>query len=79
MKRVSIKQKIVLEVIEDFIAKNGMSPTIREIADILEQSTHAVFEKLQGLEKFGYIKTHNGKARSIVVLKHVEEPSDDDN
>ena len=78
MKKISIKQKIVLEVIEDFQKKYGISPTIREIADILEQSTHPVFEKLQGLEKFGYIKTMNGKARSIVILKHVEEPEDDD-
>lgn len=72
MKKLSVKQKQVLEAIQYFIDKNGYSPTLREIASILKCDTRPVFEKLMILEEKGYIKTTNGKSRSIVVLRSVD-------
>ena len=73
MKKLTIKQKKVLEAIKWFIEHNGYSPTIREIAELLDSDTHAVFEKMLILEEKGYISTKNGKARTIKILKDVEE------
>ncbi len=69
MKKITIKQLQVLECIEWFINKHGYSPTIRELAELLKSDNKAVFEKLLILEKKGYIRTTNGKSRSIVVIK----------
>ena len=74
MKKLSIKQKQLLEAIEWFIAENGYSPTIRELGLLLHNSsTDTVFNKLLKLEEKGYISTFNGKSRTIKVLKKVEE------
>lgn len=69
---LTIKQKILLEAIEHFIYKNGYSPTIRELANMLNCDTRPIFEKLMVLEEKGYIKTTNGKARSINVIRGIE-------
>lgn len=72
MKKITIKQLQVLECIEWFIKENGYSPTIREIAELLNSDNKAVFEKLLILEKKGYIRTTNGKSRSIVIMKGID-------
>ncbi len=73
MSKLTIKQKMVLEAIEWFINENGYSPTIREIAKLLDSDTRSIFEKLMQLESKGYISTKNGKARTIKILKDVKE------
>ena len=73
MKKVSIKQLQVLEAIEYYIKENDISPTYREIADLLECDVRQVFEKIIILEKKGYLSTKNGKARTIRVLKGLDE------
>ena len=70
---LTIKQKMVLEAIEYYINKYGYSPTIREIAELVETSPACVFEKLLILEEKGIIETSNNKARTIVVLKSLDE------
>ena len=67
------KQKITLEAIECFIKEKGYSPTIREIAEMTETTIGPTFQKVFILEKLGYISTDNGKARTIKILKSIEE------
>lgn len=74
---LTIKQKMLLEAIQWFIDKNGYSPTIRELASLLECDTRPVFDKLMKLEEKGYIKTTNGKARSIQVIRGVDNDTED--
>lgn len=69
MNKLTIKQKQLLEVIIWFIDENGYSPTLAELADILKCNTRQIFEKIGILEDKGYIKSANGKARTIKVLK----------
>lgn len=69
---LTIKQKILLEAIEWFINKNGYSPTNRELANLLRCDVNTVFKKLLILENKGYIKTKNGQARTIQIVKKVE-------
>ena len=72
MKDLTIKQAMLLEAIDYFINQNGYSPTIRELSSILNVDIKPVFEKLIVLENKGYITTVNGKARTIRVIKHIE-------
>lgn len=70
MKKLSIKQLQLLEAIAYFINKNGYSPTVEELCELVGNKSKAtVFNKLMQLEEKGYIKTTIGKARSIVVMK----------
>ncbi len=70
--KLTIKQKMLLEAIEWFINKNGYSPTNRELANLLRCDVNTVFKKLLILEDKGYIKTKNGQARTIQIVKKVE-------
>ena len=78
MVKLTIKQKVLLEAIEWFIEKNGISPTVRELADLTHTATHPTHEKLIRLEQAGVISTINGKARTIKVLKTLEEIENDE-
>ena len=73
MVKLTIKQKVLLEAIEWYIDKYGVSPTIRELSDITHTAIHPTHEKLLKLEQLGVISTMNGKARTIKVLISLEE------
>lgn len=74
MKKLTIKQKIVLDAIDYFINENGYPPTLQELCNLTgNKSKSTVFNKLMQLEEKGYISTKNGKARTIKILKDVEE------
>lgn len=73
MVKLTTKQKIVLEAIEWYINEYGISPTIREIAELTNTSSHPTHEKLLKLEELGVISTMNGKSRTIKVLISLEE------
>lgn len=73
MVKLTVKQKVVLEAIEWYINKYGVSPTIKDIAEMTNTSTHPTHEKLLKLEEKGVISTMNGKGRTIRVLIPLEE------
>ena len=64
---LTIKQKMLLEAIEWFINEYGYSPTNRDLANLLKCDVNTVFKNK------GYIKTQNGRARTIQIIKGVEE------
>ncbi len=65
------KQNKVLEAIKEFQALNGLSPTVRELADHFGQSSTAGIHKILNILKTkGYLyKDGQGKSRSL-RLKH---------
>lgn len=73
MVKLTIKQKVVLEAIEWYIKEYGISPTIKDLAELTNTSTHPTHEKVLKLEELGVISTQNGKARTIKVLISLEE------
>lgn len=77
MKKLSIKQKQLLECIEWFIKEYGYPPTQRELASILKCDKNTVFNKLLILEERGYITTVVGKPRTIKVLRGVDDIEED--
>lgn len=65
---LSPRQRETLQWVKDFIRKNRMPPTVREIGDSFGIKSSSVFDVLKALERKGYIKREPRKARSIVVL-----------
>ena len=66
-------QERLLNAIEAHIARHGMSPTLREMADELGQGVASVFKLVQRLERNGYIGRSAGKSRSLTVLRSANE------
>lgn len=63
------RQKQVLDFIKQFIAKNQLAPTVRDIQNgVGIKSTSTVSNDLTKLEKEGYIEKSNLKSRAIKLL-----------
>jgi repressor LexA len=61
----------MLTMIKDYIKEHGYSPTVREIAEILDIKSTATVEKyLNILEMEMYITKVNSLPRTIQVLKN---------
>lgn len=68
MKKLTAKQRRILEFIIEFLKMEQMAPSVYEIADELSVKTSTVFVHLFALQKKGYIM-RSRKARSIKVIK----------
>ena len=69
MEKLTNKQIIILDFIKKYTAKNGYSPTIREICEGVHLSSPAtVFVHIKNLETKGYITSTNNKFRTISLL-----------
>lgn len=66
-------QKRLLGAIEAYLARHGMSPTMREMAEELGQGVANVFKLVQRLERNGYITRVPGKSRSFTVVRSADE------
>ncbi len=62
-------QERLLNEIEQHIRREGISPTMREMAEQMGQGVASVFKLLQRLERNGYIGRMPGKSRSLTVLR----------
>ncbi len=62
------RQNEILEFIKEYTMRNLKPPTVREICKKFNfKSTNAVHSILKALEKKGYIKRANFKARNIII------------
>ena len=64
MKNLTDKQKNILEFIEEFLDREGMAPTVYEIADNFNIKTSTVFAHLRALQRKKQL-SRSSKARSI--------------
>ena len=79
MKKITPRQKAVLEFISDYIGQFGYPPTFQEIADAFGiVSKHGVVRHLEALEKKGYITRSDTLARSIRIIHPQYMPQTDD-
>lgn len=62
------KQQLVLQIVAQFIVREGVAPTLREIAGEYQHSTISVLGILLQLERNGYVHRSVRKRRSIRVL-----------
>ena len=62
----SPKQAEILMLIVEYFKRNMYQPDYRELAAMLGITKHAVFCRLEGLRKKGYIEK-TGQARSVFI------------
>ena len=71
---ITKKQKQVLKAINDFIICNKYSPSVSELALVLNlKSTSTVQGYLTKLQSMGYIAKNENMARTLHILKYPEE------
>lgn len=68
MKGLTKKQQEILDFIDDFGRREGMAPTVYEIADYFEIKSATAFAHLRALQRKGYI-SRSSKARSLTLLR----------
>ena len=80
MEKLTPKQKDILDILKELIAKNGYPPTVREIGKRANLSSPATIHfHLKQLEKKGYIKQGENKNRTLKLLvpNEFEENNDE--
>lgn len=68
MKKLTEKQKNILDFIEDFLERESMAPTVYEIAKHFGIEPSTVFAHLHSLQQKKHL-TRSSKARSIVLTR----------
>ena len=74
--RLTPKQLQLLTLIRDFQRKHGYSPTMQELADVLDVSKVTVFEHVGALAKKGLLRHLRHRARSLELSSRVEFPDE---
>lgn len=65
------KQLEVLNTIKDYIDREGIPPTVRELCDIVGlKSSSTMHGYIKRLENQGYISMIKGSPRSIRIVKN---------
>jgi repressor LexA len=63
------RQRQVLQVIRESVQQHGYPPSMREIADAVGlASTGTVSYQLGALQRKGYLRSNNGRARTVELL-----------
>lgn len=73
MKGLTEKQKNILDFIEEFSDKEGMAPTVYEIADHFQIKTSTVFAHIRALQRKNEL-SRSSKARSITLTRAKRKP-----
>jgi repressor LexA len=72
MKKITKRQSQILEFIKSFYRKNGLPPTVREIADRYKMKSSSMFDHLYALQKKGFLTRTSNKSRSIQLTEFQE-------
>ena len=72
--KLSEKQLLIINFIENYYNENGISPTIEDVRVGCKLSSKSVVSyNLNILEEIGYLDRKKGKARSITSTKEIEK------
>jgi len=66
-KRVTDKQRQVLQYIADYLDENGYSPAIRDVSSAFVCSVKGAYDHVVALEKKGLIERSKNRSRSILL------------
>lgn len=72
MKKLTKRQTQILEFIKSFYRKNGLPPTVREIADKYKMKSSSMFDHLYALQRKGFLTRTSNKSRSIRLTEFQE-------
>jgi repressor LexA len=68
MRGLTKKQQEILDFIDMFSRREGMAPTVYEVADYFGIKSATAFAHLRALQRKGYV-TRSSKARSLTLLR----------
>lgn len=75
MTKITHKQHTVLEYVQHYMAQHGRSPLIREVqAECQIASYKSTVDRLNALERKGYIRRRPNKHRGIRIVQRLVEP-----
>lgn len=74
--RLTPKQLRILTLIRDYQRKHGYSPTMQELADVLDVTKVTVFEHVSVLEKKGLLRRSRHRARSLELTSRATFPDE---
>ncbi len=75
MKKLTARQQLVFDFITEYFEREGMPPTVREIAEGLGfKSPNSVQEHLRLIQKKGFVELRRGIARGIFPITPEAEP-----
>ena len=63
------KQQEVLDFIQGYLAKQGMAPSVREMAEALGKSAQAIQQHIESLRAKGYLQHQPSKSRTNVPVQ----------
>jgi Mn-dependent DtxR family transcriptional regulator len=61
-------QRVALKTIIRFVDRHGYSPSVREVADLLDVSVNAAHKMLGRLRNGGWVDWEDGQRRTLRVL-----------
>ena len=73
MRKITERQKEVLEFISNYAEENAFPPTVREISEHFNVSLRAIQDHISALQKKGFITQGQNRSRSIRVLSDIRE------
>jgi repressor LexA len=74
MKLMTERQQAVLEFVEEFVARQGYPPTVREVAAHFGIQPRAAADHLEALRRKGQLHREPGRSRGLVLSARFREP-----
>ena len=68
MKGLTVRQREVLEFINTYVERHPYPPSIRELSDHFSISVRAGYDHVKALRKKGFIRSSEGRSRTLEVL-----------
>lgn len=68
MRGLTVRQREVLDFINGYIERRRYPPAIRELAEHFSISVRGAYDHLKALRKKGYVRSAEGRPRSLEVL-----------
>ena len=68
MTGLTVRQREVLEFINTYVDRHPYPPSIRELSDHFSISVRAGYDHLKALQKKGYVRSSDGRSRTLEVL-----------
>lgn len=68
MRGLTVRQREVLAFINTYLDQHPYPPSIRELSEYFTISIRAGYDHLKALEKKGFIRTSDGRSRTLEVL-----------
>lgn len=67
-RNLTIPQATLLTTIRNYQHLHGHTPTVRELAKIIDRARGTVFQRIISLEHKGVLRRHPKKARALEIL-----------